>query len=362
MADILPINTTLREVIEGEYVEQYFTAQLSTNETLKSINIIDYQPVSDISVSETYYKGNYNSVFTFGNDVLKYREGDELKSASAWEDLPNPKTADLYSIPDAFTGATFDEIKNQLINWLSGQKEFQDFDFAGSRLNVLLDLLAYNTLYIQQFSNTALYESFIGTANLRSSVVQAAQQNGYLPSSKSAATASIMLEVTHMNPSSTLRVVIPRGTKFLAYSKSDKANPYNFVVTENVVAIRDNDQKYWPIVNLNKLQESEQWLQSKIIDSINRYYVDEVEMFNKNFSKSKLLTYIDDTDHSIIGSSVDIQMVREIVNYFTLPSAGIKYYNTITPRTLRSGDLVFTVTPTAEPYSVPNFRRKRIHI
>ncbi|WWS25402.1 hypothetical protein vBKpnAMK6_00464 [Klebsiella phage vB_Kpn_AM_K6] len=52
-----------------------------------------------------------------------------------------------------------------------------------------------------------------------------------------------------MNPSSTLRVVIPRGTKFLAYSKSDKANPYNFVVTENVVAIRDNDQKYWPIVS-----------------------------------------------------------------------------------------------------------------
>lgn len=166
------------------------------------------------------------------------------------EPLNYQLTRTANAIPDAFTGATFDEIKNQLINWLSGQKEFQDFDFAGSRLNVLLDLLAYNTLYIQQFGNTALYESFIGTANLRSSVVQAAQQNGYLPSSKSAATASIMLEVTHMNPSSTLRVVIPRGTKFLAYSKSDKANPYNFVVTENVVAIRDNDQKYWPIVNL----------------------------------------------------------------------------------------------------------------
>ena len=153
------------------------------------------------------------------------------------EPLNYQLTRTANAIPDAFTGATFDEIKNQLINWLSGQKEFQDFDFAGSRLNVLLDLLAYNTLYIQQFSNTALYESFIGTANLRSSVVQAAQQNGYLPSSKSAATASIMLEVTHMNPSSTLRVVIPRGTKFLAYSKSDKANPYNFVVTENVVAL-----------------------------------------------------------------------------------------------------------------------------
>ncbi|WPJ21170.1 baseplate wedge protein [Klebsiella phage KP17] len=134
------------------------------------------------------------------------------------EPLNYQLTRTANAIPDAFTGATFDEIKNQLINWLSGQKEFQDFDFAGSRLNVLLDLLAYNTLYIQQFGNTALYESFIGTANLRSSVVQAAQQNGYLPSSKSAATASIMLEVTHPNPEPAMK--IPRGTKFLAYARN----------------------------------------------------------------------------------------------------------------------------------------------
>ena len=57
------------------------------------------------------------------------------------EPLNYQLTRTANAIPDAFTGATFDEIKNQLINWLSGQKEFQDFDFAGSRLNVLLDLL-----------------------------------------------------------------------------------------------------------------------------------------------------------------------------------------------------------------------------
>ncbi|QPB08872.1 hypothetical protein CPT_Metamorpho_120 [Klebsiella phage Metamorpho] len=93
---ITPISTKLQDVIEGEYVEQYFIASPEANETVISLSIIDYQPVSGISVSETHYKGNYNSVFTFGNDALKYRQGDELKTASSWEDLPNPKEADLY--------------------------------------------------------------------------------------------------------------------------------------------------------------------------------------------------------------------------------------------------------------------------
>lgn len=93
---ITPINTTLEEVLEGDYVEQYFIASPEANETLISLNIIDYQPVSGILVAQTYYKGNYNSVFTFGNDALKYRQGDSLKTASSWETLPNPKDADLY--------------------------------------------------------------------------------------------------------------------------------------------------------------------------------------------------------------------------------------------------------------------------
>jgi hypothetical protein len=135
------------------------------------------------------------------------------------------------AIPEAFVGATFDEIKNNLIDWLSSQSEFQDYDFSGSRINVLLDLLAYNTLYIQQFANTAVYESFIGTANLRSSVVQAAQENGYLPASKSAAKTSIMLDVTHdLNPVS---LSIPRGTKFLAYARDTSADPYAFDLIRN---------------------------------------------------------------------------------------------------------------------------------
>lgn len=513
------------------------------------------------------------------------------------------------AIPDVFVGATFQEIKNSLINWLATQKEFLDYDFSGSRINVLLDLLAYNTLYIQQFANTAVYESFLGTANLRSSVIQAAQDNSYLPSGMTAATNSIQLRVSNsLNPNT---ISIPRGTKFLAYARETSADPYPFVVTEDVVAVKDLESEYWPIVRLaqgrivrtestfnpdepiiikdeyidrnqirvyvdgaiwtnwthksmvnagststiyyiretidgftevyfgegeqstsiesgaleanyigglkpvknssvvveyirtdgekangatdftyadtltyitvnevienfnddpdyvgadgggnpedkeriremaaikresqmrcvtasdydsfvserfgsitqavqtftdsdkpgyafiaikpksglylttvqrediqtylkeynlapitpsvispnylfikhninvtyaiNKLQESEQWLESKIIDQIDRYYIEDVELFNKSFAKSKMLTFIDNADHSIIGSSATIELVREIQNFYITPESGVKFYNTIKTGTIKSNEFPFKPSVDFDEYMV----------
>lgn len=502
------------------------------------------------------------------------------------------------AIPEIFVGGTFAEIKQNLIEWLNGQNEFLDYDFEGSRLNVLCDLLAYNTLYIQQFGNAAVYESFMRTANLRSSVVQAAQDNGYLPTSKSAAQTEIMLTCTDaLNRN---YITIPRGTRFLAYAKDTSVNPYNFVSTEDVIAIRDKNNQYFPrlklaqgrivrteiiydkltpiiiydknidrnqvklyvdgaewinwtrksmvhagststiyymretidgntefyfgegeisvnasegaltanyigglkptqnstivieyistngadangavgfsyadtltnitVINinenpnddpdfvgadgggdpedierirelgtikretqqrcvtatdydtfvserfgsiiqavqtftdstkpgyafiaakpksglyltavqrediknylkdynlapitpsiispnylfiktnlkvtyaLNKLQESEQWLEGQIIDKIDRYYTEDVEIFNSSFAKSKMLTYVDDADHSVIGSSATIQMVREVQNFYKTPEAGIKYNNQIKDRSMESNTFSF---------------------
>ncbi|AAD42505.1 baseplate wedge subunit [Escherichia phage T4] len=502
------------------------------------------------------------------------------------------------AIPEIFVGGTFAEIKQNLIEWLNGQNEFLDYDFEGSRLNVLCDLLAYNTLYIQQFGNAAVYESFMRTANLRSSVVQAAQDNGYLPTSKSAAQTEIMLTCTDaLNRN---YITIPRGTRFLAYAKDTSVNPYNFVSREDVIAIRDKNNQYFPrlklaqgrivrteiiydkltpiiiydknidrnqvklyvdgaewinwtrksmvhagststiyymretidgntefyfgegeisvnasegaltanyigglkptqnstivieyistngadangavgfsyadtltnitVINinenpnddpdfvgadgggdpedierirelgtikretqqrcvtatdydtfvserfgsiiqavqtftdstkpgyafiaakpksglylttvqrediknylkdynlapitpsiispnylfiktnlkvtyaLNKLQESEQWLEGQIIDKIDRYYTEDVEIFNSSFAKSKMLTYVDDADHSVIGSSATIQMVREVQNFYKTPEAGIKYNNQIKDRSMESNTFSF---------------------
>lgn len=96
MAQILPINSDLGDVQEGASIDITFKAQLTANETLKSINIIKYEETDGIIVEGPRLYGSYNSVFTFGSDALKYRQGDEFKTASSWEDLPSTKDTDLY--------------------------------------------------------------------------------------------------------------------------------------------------------------------------------------------------------------------------------------------------------------------------
>lgn len=152
----------------------------------------------------------------------------------------------INQIPDIFVGATFDEIKSDLINWLRGQDEFKDYDFSGSRMNVLVDLLSYCTLYIQQMSNTALFESFIRTAALRSSVVQKAQDLGYMPDSRTAANTSIL--ITANNPLNPTSIRIPRGTKFIGTVK--ETNSFPFVVSDDVVIVRDKDNHYVSMLNI----------------------------------------------------------------------------------------------------------------
>lgn len=96
MAQITPLNTTLEEKVEGESEDITFGYQLLADETFKSINIIDYQPTPGMNVSGARLYGTYQSVFSFSGDVLKYRQGDQIKSASAWEQLPPPSEADLF--------------------------------------------------------------------------------------------------------------------------------------------------------------------------------------------------------------------------------------------------------------------------
>lgn len=94
MADIIPVNTSLPQIQEGGAVSQSFSAQLATNETLVDLKITKYESTDGIIVGDTSFSGTYNSVFSFEADALKYRQGDELKTASSWDELP--ADSDLY--------------------------------------------------------------------------------------------------------------------------------------------------------------------------------------------------------------------------------------------------------------------------
>lgn len=127
------------------------------------------------------------------------------------------------------TELDFDSIKTNLKNFLKQQSEFEDYDFEGSGLNILLDVLAYNTHYNAFYLNAIANESFLDTAVLRNSVVSHAKKLGYTPRSKSAAKAivNITVQTDNSNPGT---LTLPKGYVLLS-SKIDGAS-YKFVTLE----------------------------------------------------------------------------------------------------------------------------------
>ena len=85
----------------------------------------------------------------------------------------------------------FDAIKSNLKSYLSGQTAFADYNFEGSGMNILLDVLAYNTHYEAFYNNMIANEMFLDSAVDRDNVVSIAKHLGYTPTSKKAATATV---------------------------------------------------------------------------------------------------------------------------------------------------------------------------
>lgn len=107
----------------------------------------------------------------------------------------------------------FDAIKTSLKDFLRGQDKFKDYDFEGSGMNILLDLLAYNTHYQAFYANMVANETFIDSAVKRQSVVSIAKQLGYTPRSYRASTATI--DIVWSNPSAAFRASVARGEVFV---------------------------------------------------------------------------------------------------------------------------------------------------
>ena len=122
----------------------------------------------------------------------------------------------------------FDGIKDNLKNFLSQQDEFRDYDFEGSGMSVLLDVLAYNTHYLGYNANMLANEMFLDSADLRSSVVSLAKQVGYTPTSAAASTAVINITVNNASGPSLTMV---RGTKF---STTVNGTSYSFVTNADI--------------------------------------------------------------------------------------------------------------------------------
>lgn len=127
----------------------------------------------------------------------------------------------------------FDQIKSNLKSFLQAQDQFSDYDFDGSGLSILLDVLAYNTHYNALYTNLAVNEMFLDSASKRSSVVSLAKALGYTPQSARSATAKIRLTV---NPTNTFptTLTLPKNSSF---TSTINETEYTFYTTEDITIV-----------------------------------------------------------------------------------------------------------------------------
>ena len=146
------------------------------------------------------------------------------------------------------TELDFNKIKTNLINYFKRTDgPYRDFDFKGSGLDQLLDILAYNTHYNAVNAHMAMNESFLDSAQVRGNVVSRAKLLGYTPKSVPAATAQINLVLSRKTESSDATLTLPKGTQFT--SIIDNAT-YTFETFEATTTSIDSSNNTFTFNNL----------------------------------------------------------------------------------------------------------------
>lgn len=125
----------------------------------------------------------------------------------------------------------FDTLKNTFKSYLKSQDRFNDYDFDGSNMSVLLDILAYNTYHNAFYLNMIGNEMFLDSAQLRDSVVSHAKELNYTPKSFKSAEANVNIVITSTNMAKR-SIPVAKGTTFT--SRFGTKN-YTFSTGENIV-------------------------------------------------------------------------------------------------------------------------------
>jgi hypothetical protein len=142
------------------------------------------------------------------------------------------------------TSLDFDQIKSSLLAYLRADSTFTDYNFAGSGLNTLVDLLTANTHYQAFYANMLANEGFLDTAVKRSSVVSRAKELGYTPRSTIGATALVNIQALLGGNSPPAGVYLPARTVF-GSAGLNQSSGFSFYNDSSMVATADGGGQYW---------------------------------------------------------------------------------------------------------------------
>ena len=142
----------------------------------------------------------------------------------------------------------FNSIRNNLKTYLNSQSEFSDYNFEGSGLSVLLDILAYNTYYNSFYLNMVANEAFLDTAQIRQNILSQAKLINYVPASPQAAEAMVSIRVTPSTSENqtTDYIVLDKYTRLLGADIEGKSYP--FIAVNANTAHKSAGSFYFPNV------------------------------------------------------------------------------------------------------------------
>ena len=216
------------------------------------------------------------------------------------------------------TDLDFDTISENIKTYLKGQEKFKDYDFEGSNLNVIIDMLAYAGHISGVNTNIAASEMFLDSAQIRKNVVSRAKDLGFTPASEKATSAQIEVKMSNIrNANQTIPsandMTLSRGHNFTTVYDGVT---YNFVNTTSVVPVRDNTNFSYPTVDIVQGQYitdsfvfDSQVKNSKFVLSNSRVDKSKLEVsVNSNGSVSK---YSLSTDVSTINASSRVFYAQE---------------------------------------------------
>lgn len=215
----------------------------------------------------------------------------------------------------------FTDIKNDLKLYLTSQDRLKDFDFSGSNMNVMLDILSYNT-YMQNFYlNMVAAEGFIDSAQLRDSVVSHAKTLNYLPGSYSSSKAQIDFEILPANTPAS--ITVPKYTSFTTQVDS---NTYTFNTDQRITIPVDSDGRY--IIQNLDLYEGEIVYEYYTINTSNtaqRFVLSNKEVDTSSIDVKVLTSSLDTTNAAFTHSLSTIGLDGSSNVYFIVPAENEKY-------------------------------------
>lgn len=248
----------------------------------------------------------------------------------------------------------FDAIKSNIKSFLKGQDQFSDYDFEGSALATLIDVLAYNTHYNGIYTNLAVNEMFLDSASKRASVVSLAKMLGYTPRSAVCSSAMVNVILSGADSNATT-ATIPSDQIFLT---SVDGVTYNFYNTNSVTVSRSGNGNFLfsdieliegiPLTNRYTVQEGQRYIIPNANVDLNTVRV----TIQPNASSSEFITYTRSDNIVDAAGDTNIYFIRESDN----GTYELSFGNGVIGSAIESGNLI-TISYYVSSLDAPNGAR-----